>query len=195
MPLSTVELLDFWGKLGTGRRTYWRTLTPGCSCRATNMSVSRLSGLPALQIRSHSKKWWPLSPHQINGELIVSIWGQIIPYRGTETGKALNAGAAIYRHLKKKKKKPLVAMMCFSDDTWWTKAKEMKAACVHSAEPWSLLTFALLHLLQVYLPAVLHTLLIHPPHPPSPLLQLPRISTYHPHTCNSFFFSTHIHFI
>lgn len=32
------------------------------------------------------------------------------------------------------KAKPLVAIMCFSDDTWWTKAEEMKAFCLPSAE-------------------------------------------------------------
>lgn len=66
-------------------------------------------------------------------------------HRGIETAKRLNAGSTDTESLllvsKKSQKqtnakaKPLVVILCFSDDIWWTKAKEMKAFCLHSAEP------------------------------------------------------------
>ena len=77
----------------------------------------------------------------------------------------------------------LVAIRCFSDDTWWTKTKVMKAACLYSAELYHPCSH--LHLLLVCLSGALPTLLFQPQ---SALLQPPRISTYHPCTCNSFFF-------
>lgn len=56
LPLSSLELLNFWGKLGTGRKRYWGTPTLGCGSRTTNLCVSRLPGLLALQDRARRKK-------------------------------------------------------------------------------------------------------------------------------------------
>lgn len=89
--------------------------------------------LLALQNSSQKERWWLLCAHQMKG----SGWHQYRARSDHSVKRDTDSHRAVYvtyRHWRfavgfwkeNTTAMPLAAIRCFSDDTWWTKAKAMK---------------------------------------------------------------------